>query len=47
MQQVSKSRRFLEHNDGNLLLQVTKEPKRKGAVLDLAVTNKERDWWGR
>ncbi|GAB0199646.1 hypothetical protein GRJ2_002430000 [Grus japonensis] len=36
-----QSRKFLECVDDNFLLQVTEEPTRRGAVLDLILTNKE------
>ncbi|GAB0187539.1 hypothetical protein GRJ2_001219200 [Grus japonensis] len=36
-----RSRRFLECIDDNFLLQVTEEPMRRGAMLDLVLTNKE------
>ncbi|GAB0187691.1 hypothetical protein GRJ2_001234400 [Grus japonensis] len=36
-----QSRKFLECVDDNLLLQVTEEPMRGGAMLDLVLTNKE------
>ena len=36
-----QSRRFLECVDGNFLLQVIEEPARRGAMLDLVLTNKE------
>ena len=36
-----QSRRFLECIDDNFLLQVIEEEKRRGAVLDLAPSNKE------
>ena len=36
-----QSRRFLECVDDNFLLQVTEEPTRRGAMLDLVLTNKE------
>ncbi|PKU48218.1 dtw domain-containing protein 2 [Limosa lapponica baueri] len=36
-----QSRRFLEGIDGNFLLQVTEKPIRRGAILDLVLTNKE------
>ncbi|GAB0192671.1 hypothetical protein GRJ2_001732400 [Grus japonensis] len=36
-----QSRMFLERFDDNFLLQVIEEPTRRGAVLDLVVTNKE------
>ncbi|PKU38944.1 rna-directed dna polymerase from mobile element jockey-like [Limosa lapponica baueri] len=36
-----KSRKFLECVDENFLLQMIEEPMRKGAVLDLVLTNKE------
>jgi len=34
-------RRFLEFVDDNFLLQVIKEPTRRGVMLDLVLTNKE------
>ncbi|GAB0183586.1 hypothetical protein GRJ2_000823900 [Grus japonensis] len=36
-----QSRRFLECLDDNFLLQVTEKPTRRGAMLDLVLTNKE------
>ncbi|GAB0177254.1 hypothetical protein GRJ2_000190600 [Grus japonensis] len=36
-----QSRKFLECVDDNFLLQVTEEPMRRGAMLDLILTNKE------
>ncbi|GAB0193299.1 hypothetical protein GRJ2_001795200 [Grus japonensis] len=36
-----KSRKFLEGISDNFLLQVTEEPRRRGAMLDLVLTNKE------
>ncbi|GAB0179105.1 hypothetical protein GRJ2_000375800 [Grus japonensis] len=36
-----QSRRFLECVDDNFLLQVTEEPRRRGIMLDLVLTNKE------
>ncbi|KAJ7407440.1 dtw domain-containing protein 2 [Pitangus sulphuratus] len=36
-----QSRRFLEFMDANSLLQVTEELMRRGAVVDLVLTNKE------
>ena len=36
-----QSRRFLECIDDNFLLQVMEEPMRRGAMLDLVLTNKE------
>ncbi|GAB0185305.1 hypothetical protein GRJ2_000995800 [Grus japonensis] len=36
-----QSRRFLECVDDNFFLQVTEEPTRRGAMLDLVLTNKE------
>ncbi|PKU29205.1 dtw domain-containing protein 2 [Limosa lapponica baueri] len=36
-----KSRKFLECVDDNFLLQMVEEPTRKGAMLDLVITNKE------
>jgi len=38
----SQSRRFLQIIDDNFLMQVVEEPTRKGALLDLVLTNKER-----
>jgi len=35
------SRRFLECIEDNFLLQVTEEPTRRGAMLDLVLINKE------
>jgi len=35
-------RRFLECADDNFLLHVIEEPKRRHAMLDLVLTNKER-----
>jgi len=40
-----QSRRFLECVDDNFLLQVIEEPTRRGAMLDLVLTNKE-GWVG-
>ncbi|KAM6092638.1 uncharacterized protein LJ206_005604 [Theristicus caerulescens] len=37
-----QSGRFLECIDGNFLLQLIEEPMRRGAMLDLVLTNKER-----
>ncbi|PKU36537.1 glycerol kinase [Limosa lapponica baueri] len=37
----TKSRKFLECVDDNFLLQMVEEPMRKGAMLDLILTNKE------
>jgi len=37
-----QSRRFLQSIDDNFLMQVVEEPTRKGALLDLVLTNKER-----
>lgn len=37
-----QSRRFLECTDESFLLQVIEEPRRRGAVLDLILNNKER-----
>ncbi|GAB0202575.1 mitochondrial enolase superfamily member 1 [Grus japonensis] len=39
--ECKQSRRFLECVDDNFLLQVTEEPTRRGAMLDLVLTNKE------
>ena len=36
-----KSKRFLESVDGKSLFQVVQEPMRKGAMLDLVLTNQE------
>ncbi|GAB0182547.1 hypothetical protein GRJ2_000720000 [Grus japonensis] len=36
-----QSRKFLECVDDNFLLQVIEEPTRRGAMLDLILTNKE------
>ncbi|GAB0181809.1 hypothetical protein GRJ2_000646200 [Grus japonensis] len=36
-----QSRKFLECVDDNFLLQVTEEPTRRGAMLDIILTNKE------
>ncbi|GAB0178861.1 hypothetical protein GRJ2_000351400 [Grus japonensis] len=36
-----QSRTFLECVDDNFLLQVTEEPRRRGAMLDLVLTSKE------
>ena len=36
-----QSRRFLECSDDNFLLQVIEEATRRGAVLDVVLTNKE------
>ncbi|PKU28440.1 rna-directed dna polymerase from mobile element jockey-like [Limosa lapponica baueri] len=36
-----QSRRFLECTDDNFFLQVMEEPMRRGAMLDLVLTNKE------
>ena len=38
---AGQPRRFLECVDDNLLPQVTEEPMRRGAMLDLVLTNKE------
>jgi len=37
----AQSRRFLQSNNDNFLIQVVEEPTRKGALLDLVLTNKE------
>ncbi|GAB0204465.1 hypothetical protein GRJ2_002912100 [Grus japonensis] len=37
-----QSRKFLECSDDNFLHQVIEEPMRRGAMLDLVLTNKER-----
>jgi len=37
----AQSRRFLQSIDGNFLMQVVEEPTRKGALLDLVLTNKK------
>ncbi|GAB0209788.1 hypothetical protein GRJ2_003444500 [Grus japonensis] len=39
--ECKQSRKFLECTDDNFLLQVTEEPTRRGAMLDLILTNKE------
>ncbi|GAB0202677.1 hypothetical protein GRJ2_002733300 [Grus japonensis] len=39
--ECKQSRRFLECVDDNFLLQVIEEPTRRGAMLDLILTNKE------
>ena len=36
-----QSRRFLQHNDDNFLMQMVDEPTRRGVLLDLILTNKE------
>jgi len=36
-----QSRRFLQSIEDNFLIQVVEEPTRKGALLDLVLTNKE------
>jgi len=36
-----QSRRFLQSIDDNFLMQVVEEPTRRGALLDLVLTNKE------
>ncbi|GAB0202528.1 mitochondrial enolase superfamily member 1 [Grus japonensis] len=38
---TSRSRSFLKHLDDNFLVQVLKEPTRKGALLDLLLMNRE------
>ncbi|GAB0190604.1 hypothetical protein GRJ2_001525700 [Grus japonensis] len=38
---TSRSRSFLKHLDDNFLVQVLKEPMRKGALLDLLLVNRE------
>ena len=38
---MSRSRRFLKHLDDNFLVQVLREPTRKGALLDLLLENRE------
>ena len=38
---MTKSRRFLKNLDDNFLVQVLREPARKGALLDLFVENRE------
>ena len=35
-------KRFLKYVNDNFLFQVVQEPTRKGAILDLILTNKER-----
>jgi len=37
----TQSRRFLQSIDDNFLMQVVKEPTRRGALLDLVLTDKE------
>jgi len=37
----AQSRRFLQRINNNFLMQVVEEPIRKGALLDLVLTNKE------
>ena len=37
-----QSRRFLECVDDNFLLEVTENPTRRGHMLDLVLSNKER-----
>ena len=37
-------KRFLQSIDGNFLMQVVEEPTRKGALLDLVLTNKKGRW---
>ena len=37
----AQSRRFLQSMDDNFLIQVVEESSRKGALLDLVLTNKE------
>ncbi|GAB0184054.1 hypothetical protein GRJ2_000870700 [Grus japonensis] len=39
--ECKQSRKFLECVDDNFLLQVIEEPMRRGAMLDLILTNKE------
>ncbi|GAB0188870.1 hypothetical protein GRJ2_001352300 [Grus japonensis] len=39
--ELKQSRKFLEYVDSNFLLQVIEEPTRRGAMLDLILTNKE------
>ncbi|GAB0207904.1 mitochondrial enolase superfamily member 1 [Grus japonensis] len=38
---TSRSRRFLKHLDDSFLVQLLKEPTRKGALLDLLLVNRE------
>ena len=38
----TESRRFLQSIDDNFLTQVVEEPTRRGVLLDLVLTNKER-----
>jgi len=38
----AQSKRFLQSIDDNFLMQVVEEPTRKGALLDLVLTNKEQ-----
>ena len=39
--ETKRSRRFLKHLDDNFLVQVQREPTRKGALLDLLLVNRE------
>ena len=41
MAQHKQSRRFLDCVEDNFLLQVIEEPTRRGAMLDLVLTNRE------
>ena len=41
MARHKQSRRFLDCVEDNLLLQVIEEPTRRGAMLDLVLTNRE------
>jgi len=41
MANTSRSRRFLKHLEDNFLVQVLREPTRKGALLDLLLENRE------
>jgi len=38
----TQSRRFLQNINHNFLMQVVEEPRRRGSLLDLVLTNKER-----
>jgi len=38
---TNRSRRFLKHFDDNLMVQVLREPTRKGALLDLLLVKRE------
>ncbi|GAB0199842.1 hypothetical protein GRJ2_002449600 [Grus japonensis] len=41
---TSRSRSFLKHLDDNFLVQLLKEPTRKGALLDLLLVNRMVSW---